>query len=348
MSIGVTPGSAETSKGRPTVAPARWRSRLWTALRFALALAVLVWLTRSGAIEMGALESLIPGWPWALAGLGMIVFSIWVNAYRLPVLLRAQQFELDVASSLRLSLLSMFFGLILPGGVGGDAARIYYATAGNRGSRAEIGSIVIVERLLGFLGMLATPLLMLPFFPELARASQTVSALIAVAGAGFVAGCLGIVFCFRIHAGGWPWVDRLLSRLTSSQVPLRMIHTVGRFRNAPGALAVAFGLGLISHLLAGVAAIVLLAAAIRPDLVGGTLPLAAPLAFLANMLPLTPWGIGVGETALASLLRLTGNQGGGELMLAWRMLMLVPALCGLVVYLTGQKRWVRPAKGSGV
>jgi uncharacterized membrane protein YbhN (UPF0104 family) len=108
-------------------------------------------------------------------------------------------------------------------------------------------------------------------------------------------------------------------------------------------MAAAFGLGLISNIFAGVGAIVLLAAAIRPDLVGPGLALGAPLAFLANMLPLTPWGIGVGETALASLLRLAGHQGGGELMLAWRMLMLVPALCGAVVYLRGQKRWVRAA-----
>jgi len=81
---------------------------------------------------------------------------------------------------------------------------------------------------------------------------------------------------------------------------------------------------------------------LRADLVGPGLALGAPLAFLANMLPLTPWGIGVGETALASLLRLAEHTGGGELMLAWRLLMLVPALCGLVVYLRGQRRWVRP------
>jgi uncharacterized membrane protein YbhN (UPF0104 family) len=310
-------------------------------IRFALALAVLVWLTRSGAIEMGALDSLISGWRWALAGLAAIAFSIWTNAYRLPVLLRAQHFELDLASSLRLSLLGMFFNLALPGGVGGDAARIYYATLGNDGQRAEIGSIVIVERLLGFLAMLASPLLILPFFPGLALESRTVLSLIALSGAGFLAGCLGIVLCFRVHAGGLPWLERGLARLTSSAIPMRMIHTVGRFRTAPAAMAAAFGLGLISNIFAGVGAIVLLAAAIRPDLVGPGLALGAPLAFLANMLPLTPWGIGVGETALASLLRLAGHQGGGELMLAWRMLMLVPALCGAVVYLRGQKRWVR-------
>lgn len=344
MSIEVTPGRAEVSGGDPAEAPPAKRSRLWMALRFGLALAVLVWLARSGAIEVSALDSLIGGWPWALAGLGLIVFSIWTNAYRLPVLLRAQGFELDVASSLRLSLLGMFFNLALPGGVGGDAARIYYATAGNRGSRAEIGSIVIVERLLGFLGMLASPLLILPFFPGLALESRAVAALIGVAGAGFLAGCLGIVVCFHVEAGGLPWLERGISRLTRSRVPARMIHTVGRFRNAPGALAIAFGLGLIGHMLAGVGAISLLAVAIRPDLVGPDLPLVAPLAFLANMLPLTPWGIGVGETAIASLFGIAGHKGGGELMLAWRLLMLVPALAGLVVYLRGQKRWVRPAE----
>jgi uncharacterized membrane protein YbhN (UPF0104 family) len=65
-----------------------------------------------------------------------------------------------------------------------------------------------------------------------------------------------------------------------------------------------------------------------------------PMGFLANTLPLTPGGLGVGEAALNRLFSLAGFTGGAEALLGWRMLMLLIGLLGLGFYLRGSARFV--------
>ena len=57
--------------------------------------------------------------------------------------------------------------------------------------------------------------------------------------------------------------------------------------------------------------------------------------FFANALPLTPGGLGVGETAFDSLFRLAGATTGAELLLAWRIGMLPFCLFGCLLYILG-------------
>lgn len=84
-----------------------------------------------------------------------------------------------------------------------------------------------------------------------------------------------------------------------------------------------------------VAAIALLAlGSERADFSLQILPL-VPLGMLANALPLTPGGIGVGEAAFESLFRSVGVNGGAEAILAWRLLTTVIDLCGGALLLMG-------------
>jgi uncharacterized membrane protein YbhN (UPF0104 family) len=61
-----------------------------------------------------------------------------------------------------------------------------------------------------------------------------------------------------------------------------------------------------------------------------------PFGFLANSLPITPGGLGVGEIAFGKLFDLAGLTGGVEALLGWRMLTLVIDLLGLFFYLQGR------------
>jgi uncharacterized membrane protein YbhN (UPF0104 family) len=60
------------------------------------------------------------------------------------------------------------------------------------------------------------------------------------------------------------------------------------------------------------------------------------LGMVANAIPLTPGGIGVGEAAFEQLFRLMGYNGGAALLLLWRFGMLPLALLGAAIYITGQ------------
>ncbi len=62
-------------------------------------------------------------------------------------------------------------------------------------------------------------------------------------------------------------------------------------------------------------------------------PFLASLGFVANNIPVTPAGLGVGEAALESLFRLAGLEGA---MLAWRLLLVGLAPLGLWYFLQGR------------
>jgi uncharacterized membrane protein YbhN (UPF0104 family) len=57
----------------------------------------------------------------------------------------------------------------------------------------------------------------------------------------------------------------------------------------------------------------------------------APLGLLANALPLTPGGLGIGEKGFELLYNAVGGQNGGNSFLLSRVFLFAPALLGVVV-----------------
>ena len=66
----------------------------------------------------------------------------------------------------------------------------------------------------------------------------------------------------------------------------------------------------------------------------------APVGHLVNSLPLTPGGIGVGETAFNALFSLTEMTGGADALLCLRIWSLLVGALGLLDYIFGMDRIV--------
>src|SRR5262245_46233471 len=102
------------------------------------------------------------------------------------------------------------------------------------------------------------------------------------------------------------------------------------------------GISLLAHTIAiGVA--LLVAQVTDPAGAAWEMSLLIPLASIANLVPLTPGGLGVGEAVFDHLFALAGFAGGAEAMLGIRVLMAVVSLPGLVFYLQGGRRFVHHA-----
>jgi hypothetical protein len=71
------------------------------------------------------------------------------------------------------------------------------------------------------------------------------------------------------------------------------------------------------------------------------------LGLVANALPITPGGLGVGEAAFEGLFRTVGYAGGAHLILAWRAGMLALCCVGCVFYILGDRKPRRPLVESG-
>ena len=108
-------------------------------------------------------------------------------------------------------------------------------------------------------------------------------------------------------------------------------------------------LALLLSLLANLALVVVTGLglyAVNPAAFSMRLALVAPIGHLVNSLPLTPGGIGVGETAFNSLFALAGMNGGAETLLCLRLWNVFVGFLGLLVYLLGMGRIVHPIEDS--
>jgi uncharacterized membrane protein YbhN (UPF0104 family) len=114
----------------------------------------------------------------------------------------------------------------------------------------------------------------------------------------------------------------------------RVLETMRVYRQNPGALLSALLLSILANL--SVIAITALAVLVLdPASLSSKICLVVPIGQAVNGLPLTPGGLGVGETALNALFNLTGLHGGAETFLCWRVWKAMVGLLGLVIYVRG-------------
>lgn len=318
----------------------------FTTLRSVIGIGLLVYLGVSGAINWSALLGLAAAWPVTLAAFVLLLVDIGVTAWRLCVLLKPRGMHLSLSSSIRLSLIGTFFNSFLPGSAGGDVIKIYYATQGNRGRRTEVATIMLLDRAVGMFALVIYPVAVAPLFPHLLASQTMLRGLLwsAAAIAGAMLG--GLMVCSSCVTKG-----RLLS-YTFRRLPLgsyaeRMFDTVHAYRHHLGTLLAAVGISLLAHTLS-IGIVLLVAQATNHTGAAWEMSVLIPIGFLANTLPVTPGGLGVGEAVFRKLFALAGLTGGAEALLGWRLLTILIGLLGLVFYLQGRKRfvfeWPAPSK----
>ena len=317
------------------------RKGAFLLLRLAFGVAILGYLAKSGQINFSTLVWLFRAWPLTLAAVGIMLFDIFIMSIRASLLFRNARLTLSVGHSFQLNLIGFLFSTFLPGAAGGDIAKVVYATRENRGRRAEVATVLILDRLVGLFSLVLLPLLFAPFFPDLLRAVSVLRGLLyldaLLAGLMLVGAALVMFF-----APTRLWVAWLLGRWPGiKSLALRVLDAMAVHGKARGDLFVAVVLSLLANL-----ALVVVTAlglyAVSPGSFSMRLALVAPIGHLVNSLPLTPGGIGVGETAFNALFKLSGMSGGAETLLCLRVWNVPVGLLGLLVYLLGMGRIVHP------
>ncbi len=324
------------------------RSTLFTLLRGGIALGLLAYLGFSGAIDWSALTRLLAAWPLTLAALAIYFLAVAVVAWRLALLYRPHGIQLSVRSSLRLTLIGVFFSNCLPGAAGGDVVKIYYAAAGNNGRRVEVATIMLLDRVVGLFSLLILPFLFVPLLPGLLAASEVLRGLLWSAAALSVGVLVATVLTVALPISRHRLVAASLRRLPLGEYLARVLDTIYGYRRSPGTLLAAVAVSLVAQL-GTIAVLILLAEAIAPGGATWQMALLIPFGLLANSIPLTPGGLGVGEAAFSALFGLVGLQGGAEMLLSWRLVLLIIGALGLGIYLQGRKQFIeaspdRPAE----
>ena len=304
-----------------------------------------MYLGVSGVISWSALHGLVTSWAVTLAALVALAIDVCVIAWRLCVIFKPRGLYLSLYSSLRLTLMGIFFNVCLPGSTGGDVIKIYYATRDNRGRRTEVATIMLLDRAIGMFALMIWPLLIAPLFPQLLISLPILRLLLwaaaAVSGAMVVGMVVGSVARVR-HSWFVAWTFR---KLPLGSYAERVFDTVHAYRHNLPTLLAAVGLSLLAHTMT-IGGTLLVAQATNPSGFIWQMSMLIPLGFLANSLPLTPGGLGVGEAAFDKLFSMAGLTGGAEALLGWRILMVVMGLPGLFFYLQGRKHLIHDSSST--
>ena len=323
----------------------RWataKKALLMLLRLAFGVAILAYLFRSGQIDFRGIWNLAYAWPITIAALIGLLIDVLLMAMRTSLLFRCMRFDISLANATRLTLIGFFFSTFLPGAAGGDLAKVYYATKENQGRRAEVAAILLFDRVIGLLSLLLLPLIAAPFFIALIQSVPVLRYLLLV-DVFLVVGLMGALGLI-MTSGRVRRVVSLesISWLGERNIFSRMVTTVASYKESPAAVFHALALSLLAN--CSLIVVTWLAAiALHPHGISGKLFLVAPIGHLANSLPLTPGGLGVGETAFAALFALTGIPSGAETLLCWRLWTALIGLIGLAIYLFGIGRTVSEA-----
>jgi len=318
---------------------------LFTVLRIVSGIGLLVYLELSGAISWPALAGLARVWPISLAAGCLWIVIIGLTSWRLCLLLKPRELLIPLSASMRLTFIGAFFTAFLPGGAGGDIVRIFFALKGNEGRRTEIATIFLLDRLFGILGLLILPLLLAPLFPQLLNSITVLRVLLWFAAAAAASILALLLICFAGQANDGSILLRVFQKLPLGTHLKRIYHTVRAYRHNGTTLVVAGAISLLVHSLL-VIVLLLLVQATGERGVSWEMAIFIPLGFLANSLPLTPGGVGVGEVAFSKLFQLAGLTGGVEALLGWRVLAVLASLPGLIFYFQGRRQFLAYEAGT--
>jgi uncharacterized protein (TIRG00374 family) len=321
--------------------PDGWRSRRRVFLlgKFLLAVGLLLLLYHWDIVRPSDLVRAAKDPVLLVVGGTLTIITIILPVIRWRILLASQGILLGFRDLFHIYYFSVACTPVLPGGVGGDAVRIGYIVRLVPDRKADAAFSVIVDRAIGMAGLVFVPCIaIVPFVPRaISGAYMELLLVAAVFGAAVVAAIfLGLIVARRPLGT----LKRLRARFDNRVTRFLgfVLDTLALYLAAPRVVFITVLLSMLSWIFT-----VLVVAVVAWRLGFSTLSLwdlgvATPLTQLANILPITPGGIGVGEAAFDQLLGILSpagqaTRGFGSVFLVYRTLIILVTLPGLLTHL---------------
>ncbi len=271
-------------------------------LKTGIASALLYWLVSSGRLEFEHFRSI----SWSPRTLGLIMLgvgAVWVGllllALRLCLMVRSGGIELSFRRACSLTFIGAFSGSILPGVVGGDVLKVVYLCRGEAATQRTFATTAIVcDRTVGLFSLFLLGSIVL--IPAWATDSLPFRSPVLLVAPIVVLSIAGVVAIYARRR--FPGTFSLGNRGRNLSFGIQQAFSIANhFIQRPSLLAGCIGLSLVNHIL------VCCTFLIGAELLGGVdiSPLQQfilnPLAMVMNMIPITPGGVGVTESAFSYL-----------------------------------------------
>jgi uncharacterized protein (TIRG00374 family) len=322
------------------------RRLLFGFLRWVIGVGLLFYLVESKTIDLRTLSRLWMAWPTTAISVVLILLDMALIAYRLCVMFRPLGIHLGLWASFQLTLIGLFFSTFLPGRAGGDLARAYYALRDSRGRREEILTLLIFDRMIGFFSFLLIPLLFVTVSPGVLWQVPALLILVLITAGLSVAILAVFLICVLSRPKSSHSIDETHRLGWARKTIANVLQTIREYRRNPWTLLGALAISLAANSLV-VVVTALAVHLLNPSQMSARMWVIIPAGQIANSLPLTPGGLGVGETAFNALFEVAGMRGGAEALLCWRIWTILASLLGLVFYWNGLKKKIFRERPDG-
>lgn len=311
----------------------RLKSFLSVTLKLSISGGLIFWLVATDKLPLSELDLLLEPRVviWGLFWLGGTFF---VASERWRLLLNYQGIPATNIQCFKLTLVGLFFGFFLPGGVGGDLVKAFYVSQNQEGKKSMAIGSVVFDRLVGLFSMSIFCLVAVALAGPEMLSNEKIQPLI------FLVFIMFSVF-FILFLSLW---SRRFSKLRaqlveiSAKLPIakKSLEGVFRFKLTRSQFFKVVGLSLLTQ-----ACNMIFFMGIPFFLGQGDLPLlpllfAIPLGFIATAIPISPGGVGVGQAAFFFLYTLVLQQPtnlGSLSVTLFQAFSILYGLLGAVIYL---------------
>ena len=269
------------------------RSALTWSIKILVSVGLLYWLLSK--IDRAALwhqfQTASP--LWIVVALALYLAMLSVSAWRWHRLLEALRVQSTFRHLLASYLVATFFNNFLPSNIGGDVIRIR-DTAAASGSRTQAATTVLLDRVIGLLGLVFVAALGASIATELGDSEPFNPIWLWLGTLGGAAVILAVLYHPRLISMTLRPLTVLHKDWVTRQIE-RLVDMFERFAQTPSALGKGFaGAVVVQMILVGFYAA--LARAMQIPMPAVHLAVLIPMSFIVQLLPLSVNGFGVRES----------------------------------------------------
>lgn len=308
-------------------------------IKILIAVALIFWLVSSGKIDFSVTRFLLNPW-LAFFALGLTFLNLFCASERWRLLLKSQNIINTRLKTFQLSSIGLLFNFVMPGGVGGDVIKVFYAIKDAADKKIEALNTVLLDRVIGLYTMILFGFAAIVLdFNEIQDSIKLRSIFYFLLALTFISS-LGLFLLFYQNSRMKDFILKYLKYLPHHQRFQKLYLNLNLYGKNIKVLIQCLVLSLLAQLSA-----ILLMVGIGIQL-GYQIPLttyftAIPLGFIITAIPISPGGVGVGQAAFLYLFNLFTQQEtpiGPTLVTSLQILQFVYGLYGAYIFIRFKKQ----------
>lgn len=300
-----------------------YRAGLEIGLRYLIAAVVIAWLWQANLIDVRVFTRLDV--KVIVVGITLVLIQLLIAGWRVQMLLAEHDIHASMSRCIAYNSVGIFYSVFLPGGMSGDLARAYcFWRAYPAATKSALFGALFVDRLIGTFAMLIIGLLAATYL----MSSLGLQNFVLIAWCGLLLMLALYFMAIRFSRYQDRYQSRFMLRL------LRFFEKISHEEYSSRSLIICALIALAGHFCA-ILLIYLCSTLMSSGLDLLKVVAVAPLGLLANALPITPGGLGIGEKGFDLLYKLVGGSAGGNSFMLARVFLFAPALLGASVVAYG-------------